>query len=236
MKKVIQLPAIANKGRFANQLLHYVIGKGYAEVVGATVEIPKGWVGQSIFEINDPHIDQNSRMLTPRQLDEDFSGTVAIPAFFSLPHRIVDPFLIRETVQNILKWRPEWIKVKAKKESVVHLRRGDFLTDGHFPIISRQELLRATQRFDSEVISEDTPSNTGLFPKSLSFLEDFQTLMQAKNVFVYPRSTFSQMAALLGDGNIFMPYDYTAGHTTCKFRQVDPSKPVIFPTKNNSLP
>jgi hypothetical protein len=86
------------------------------------------------------------------------------------------------------------------------------------------------------LVSDFAPHDTGLFRKPLSFLEDFQTLMMAKNVFVYPRSTFSQLAALMGDGNIYMPYDYGTGPTTCKFRLADPSQPVIFPTKNNSLP
>jgi hypothetical protein len=223
MKKVIHLSSIENEGRFGNKLLHYIVGKCYAESVGATVEIPHNWVGEKIFEINEPHIGQAG----------DYGDS--FPPFFNLPHRMVDPFLTRETVKRLLKWKPEWLRVTKRKESVIHLRRGDYLTNKDFPVVSQDQLSQWSAQIPY-FVSEDSPLNTGLFPDSLSFLEDFQTLMMARNIFVYPRSTFSQMAALLGDGNIYMPYDYTAGPTTCKFRLVDPSQPVIFPTKNNSLP
>lgn len=223
MSKSVQLTAIANEGRFGNKLIHYIVGKCYAESIGATVEIPRGWAGEILFEIDEPYIEK--------------PAGAGLGAFFNLPHRLVDPCLTRETVKRLLKWRPEWLRVKNQFDVVVHLRRGDFLTDNGFPIVSLKEMLSANKTgYPAVIVSEYFPQNTGLFPKWLSFLEDFQTLMQAKNVFVYPRSTFSQLAALLGDGNIFMPYDYKAGQTSCKFRQVDPSQPVIFPTKNNSLP
>jgi len=240
MKKVIQLPAIANEGRWANKLLHYVVGKCYAESVGATVEIPRGWLGETVFEISEPYIEQKARMLSP-QLDQDFDGTVALPPFFNLPHRIVNPCLTRETVKRLLKWRPGMVRVNSRPKAAAHVRSGDFLTNQDFPIV-RQATIIDQARFAGyppdkcEVVSEDKPRNSGLFPKELEFLEDFQTLMRAYNVFVYPRSTFSQMAALLGNGRIFMPYIYYCGVTDCKFRLVDVSKPVIFPSKNNYLP
>jgi hypothetical protein len=227
MSKVIQLSAIKNEGRFGNKLLHYIVGKCYAESIGATVEIPHGWIGETIFEINEPHYEQRN-------------GDT-LPPFFNLPHRLVDPCLNRDTVKRLLKWKPEWLRVTAKKESVLHVRRGDYLTLPDFPVVPEKDLRVAThwwERFSGPpvVVSEDNPFNNELFSNPLSFLEDFQTLMMAKNIFVYPRSTFSQLAALLGDGNIYMPYDYGVGPTTCKFKLVDPSQPVIFPTKNNSLP
>lgn len=223
--KVVQLPAIANEGRFANKLVHYIVGKCYAESIGSTVEIPRGWIGELLFEIDEPYIERPSG--------------AGLGAFFNLPHRLVDPCLTRETVKRLLKWRLEYLRVKEKPEIAVHLRRGDFLTDNGFPVVSPKDLLKAASNQVVGLpilVSESNPVDSGLFPKSLSFLEDFQTLMNAENVFVYPRSTFSQMAALLGNGNIYMPYDYTAGLTSCKFRQIDPSQPVVFPTKNNSLP
>lgn len=225
MKKVVQLPAIASEGRFANRLLHYIVGKCYAESIGATVEIPKGWIGETIFEINEDYIEEHD----PEK---------ALPAFFNMPHRLVDPCLTRETVKRLLKWKPDWVRVTAKRESVAHLRRGDFLTDKGFPVVSPDCIFTECKRLVGVpfFVSENSPQNNGLFSKMFSFLEDFQILMQSKNVFVYPRSTFSQMAALLGDGNIYMPYDYKAGRTSCKFRLVDPFEPVIFPTKNNNLP
>lgn len=228
MSKVVQLPAIRNEGRFGNKLIHYLVGKCYAEKVGATVEIPRGWVGETIFEIEEPYIEQPARVLT--NLDEDFEGTVALPPFFNMPHRFVDPCFTRPTVKRIFKWRDGWVRVKTRRELSIHVRCGDFLTNPDFPVV------KFFPMDHSNMIREDNPSDTGIFPKELSFLEDFQTLMLSRNLFVYPRSTFSQMAALLGDGNIFMPYDYHAGPTTCRFKRVNPDQPVIFPTKNNHLP
>lgn len=223
MTKKVQLPAIANEGRFGNKLIHYIVGKCYAESIGATVEIPRGWVGEILFEIDEPYIERPSG--------------AGLQAFFNLPHCLVDPCLTRETVKRWLKWRPQWLRVKNQFEVAMHIRRGDFLTDNGFPIVSLKDMLLANKTgFPAVIVSEEWPQDTKLFQKGLSFLEDFQTLMMAENVFVYPRSTFSQLAALLGDGNIYMPYDYGTGQTTCKFRLADPSQPVIFPTKNNSLP
>jgi len=227
MTKIVQLPAIANEGRFGNRLIHYIVGKCHAESIGATVQIPRRWVGETIFEINEPYIDPGHE-------------AVVLPPFFNLPHRLVDPCLTRKNVKRLLKWRKDFLRVTDKKEAAIHLRRGDFLHLADFPVVPRLELLNSVKRVKNikspHVVSESEPSRTGLFSKALSFLEDFQTLMMAENVFVYPRSTFSQMAALLGDGNIYMPYDYGKGHTSCKFRLADPEEPVIFPTKNNSLP
>lgn len=225
MSKVVQLPAIANEGRFANKLIHYLVGKCYAESIGATVEIPKGWLGETLFDINEPYIQNVS----------DLETKISLPPFFNLPHRMVDPCLTRSTVKRLFKWRPGFIRVRCREVATIHVRRGDFLTEKDFPVIPEKELVAVSGVNLARVISEDRPSNSGIFPREWSFLEDFQTLMLSENVFVYPRSTFSQMAALLGDGNIYMPYDYQAGRTTCKFRLVDPNEPVIFPTKNNSL-
>lgn len=231
MSKVIQLPAIANEGRFGNRLIHYLVGKCYAESIGATVEIPKGWIGETLFEIDEPHITTPAPLL--RSFDA-FDGTVALPPFFNMPHRLVDPCLTRPTVHRLFKWKPGWVRVRKRERRAIHVRRGDFLLEPDFPVVSKSDM-RLIGGPQARLVSEDAPTNTGLFPKSLSFLEDFQTLMLADDVFVYPRSTFSQMAALLGNGNIYMPFDYRPGPTTCKFRMVNPEQPVIFPTKNNSL-
>lgn len=241
MKKVVQLPAIANEGRFANKLIHYIVGKCYAESVGATVEIPIGWLAESVFEISEPHIQRKARVIAPTQLDMEFSGAVALPPFFNLPHRVVDKCLRRESVKRLLKWRSGMVKVDEPLRAVIHIRRGDFLNACMFPYIPLYELYDAIEsvgldRSKVVAVNENFPRRGEMFPAGLEFLEDFQTLMLAENVFVYPRSTFSQIAALLGDGNIYMPYDYGRGPTTCKFKLADPSKPVIFPTKNNNLP
>lgn len=237
---MIQLTAISDQGRFSNRLIHYVVGKCYAESVGATVEIPKGWIGEELFQINERHIVRNARQIQTSQLDGDFKGTASLPPFFSLPHSIVDPCMTREIVKRFLQWKPEYLRVTENEEAALHIRGGDFRHLKDFPVITAQDMIAATkwkERFGRVpcVVSEDSPSNTGLFSKALSFLEDFQRLMRSNNVFVYPRSTFSQMAALLGDGNIYMPYDYKPGKTSCKFKLVDPARPVIFPTRNNSL-
>lgn len=233
--KVVQLPAIANEGRFGNRLIHYLVGKCYAEKVGATVEIPRDWVGETIFEISEPYIEQPAQLLT--NLYQQFKGTVALPPFFNMPHRFVDRCLTRESVQRIFKWRPDWIRVKHRCKAAIHVRRGDFLTNPDFPVVQEEDLLSACWLKSSvTIVSEDNPRDSGLFPNELLFLEDFQTLMQAIHVFVYPRSTFSQMAALMGDGNIYMPHNYGTGWTTCNFKRVDTRQPVIFPTKNNHLP
>jgi len=165
-----------------------------------------------------------------------------LPPFFRIPHRILNPCLTREIVQDVFKWRPKYDVTPEPSEIsdvAVHVRQGDFYTCTGFPVVPMAILEDAVEKlgFDAKTatwVIESKPHKSTL--PGPHWLYDFRLLMWAKNVFVYPRSTFSQMAALLGNGNIYMPYNYEPKASSVKFKLVNPVQPVIFPSKNNNLP
>lgn len=238
MRRVLQLPAIGTEGRFGNWMLHYLAGRILAEQAGAVVQTPP-WIGEELFQLKDERITHPVPRMRPQEVGLAWEGVAALPPFFDIPHRILDPMITRANVQRIFRWQERFTRNGDCHPLVaVHVRRGDYLTDG-FPIVCEDDLLAEVVRFGFNPaavwwVSEDRPRRGGE-PGNPEFLVDFFVLMNARNVFVYPRSTFSQLAALLGNGNIYMPYGYRNGHTPCRFELHDPAKPCFFETRNNNL-
>lgn len=243
MRKVLQLPAIGVEGRFANWMLHYLAGKLIAERFGAVLETPP-WIGETLFQISEHRITKLAHRMRVEEVGEDWEGVTALPPFFDIPHRVLDPMITRENVQKVFQWRETTLHRIVHGFDViphvsVHVRRGDYGILG-FPIVEEEHLQSEVIRhgFDPRMvwwIREESPHDFHRHEGDPPYLLDFQLLEQSRNVFVYPRSTFSQMAALLGTGNIYMPYDYTNGKTTCRFELHDPTKPCLFPSRNNSF-
>lgn len=230
---VIQIPAIGKHGRFCNWLLHYLTGKYYAERVGAKVATHH-WIGRDLFDLDDLLIQKEEQPISGHTYLKPFNGTIALPPFFFLPFDLYSKCLTRTFVQKTLKWKPEFLSPYIPKvEAAVHVRRGDYsyLTD--FPWIELPEICEALNRCgedpdDVEFVREDEPHQIGVYPYGYEHIEDFQILMKAKRIYVYPRSTFSQVAALLGNGEVYMPFGWTKGKSIVNYKPVDTAKPILF--------
>lgn len=134
---------LASHGRFAHNVLEYVLVRLYAEKHGLTLETPE-WVGGYVFSIDDP---PPSRPYPPlyyprRTLNRHLDGTAR-----TVPPSGVDfrspLFLLRrkeeyrERVQSWLRPRAVWSpfldpameRLRAMGDTVVaiHIRRGDFV-------------------------------------------------------------------------------------------------------------
>lgn len=136
---------LASHGRFAHNVLEYVLVRLYAEKHGYVLETPE-WVGGYVFEIDDPLPSRPYRpFYYPRQpLNRSLDGSPAAP---SPPPAGVDfrspLFLLRhdgeyrERVQSWLRPRPVWApfldpaleRLRERGDTVVaiHIRRGDFV-------------------------------------------------------------------------------------------------------------
>lgn len=137
--------SLGNRGRFAHNVLEYVMLRLYAERFGLVLETPD-WVGGAFFELNDP---SPSGALQPwlfarHALNELVNGKgepranrdILSPLFlFDHPARF------RDRIQSWLRPRPEWLPkiepaVKALRDGgrtvvALHIRRGDFVRYGY---------------------------------------------------------------------------------------------------------
>jgi hypothetical protein len=136
---------LGTRGRFAHNVLEYVMLRLYAEHYGLVLETPD-WVGGLYFDVNDP---KPSGALPPwlfarHALNDLVDGKgepradrdILSPLFlFDYPKRF------RDRVQHWLKPRREWLPriepaVKALRDGgrtvvALHIRRGDFVQYGY---------------------------------------------------------------------------------------------------------
>ncbi|SMH61879.1 tetratricopeptide repeat protein [Azospirillum agricola] len=173
--------SLASRGRFAHNVLEYILLRLYAETHGLVLETPD-WVGGAFFTLDDP---PQSRPLPPLPFARNLlNGLVAggtAPAAPVLDRDILSPLFLfdhkesqRERVQSWLRPRPVWApwldpaveRLRAGGATVValHLRRGDFVPLG-YPITDTAwyvEWLRALwPRLDRPVLylaSDDLPA------------------------------------------------------------------------------
>ncbi|WP_042688644.1 tetratricopeptide repeat protein [Azospirillum sp. B506] len=133
---------LATHGRFAHNVLEYVLVRLYAEKFGYRLETPD-WVGGYYFDLDDPrpggglkplHFGRRilNDLVTGRRDDPRPDVDILSPLFL-FEYREA----WRERVQSWLRPRPEWLPhvdpvmqaLKARGNTVValHIRRGDFV-------------------------------------------------------------------------------------------------------------
>lgn len=190
--------------RFGNQCLQYLYARGYANRNGAVLHTSP-WIGQTIFEIEDPPIETE----LPQRYDMDratWDGQTDIELTGWGLHQMTITYT-RTEAKSWLRFRPEvarlldqvWIPRLAS-----HIRHNDFLTMDRYIAISEHSYIKAWQEFepeyeDMQTISENDPTLIAeLTDMGAGFLPDFVTLMRA-HVLIRANSTFSYMAAILGD-------------------------------------
>jgi hypothetical protein len=135
---------LATHGRFAHNVLEYILLRLYAEKYGYTLETPE-WVGGYYFEIDDPLPSRALRPLYfPRRIvNRLVTGTSPHPPIPDC--NILSPLFLfdhkeeyRARVQSWLKpravWRPfldpavERLRTLGDTVVAIHIRRGDFVT------------------------------------------------------------------------------------------------------------
>ncbi len=177
--------SLASRGRFAHNVLEYILLRLYADRHGLVLETPD-WVGGAFFTLDDP---PQSGPLPPllfgrTLLNRLVAGGTATPPVLPGPvlnRDILSPLFLfdhkeshRERVQSWLRPRPVWSpwldpavdRLRAEGATVValHLRRGDFVPLG-YPITDTGwyvDWLRALwPRLDRPVLylaSDDLPA------------------------------------------------------------------------------
>ncbi len=197
--------------RFGNNLSQYAMARGYAERHGCQLQTTP-WVGQQIFEIDDPPIDRE----LPKRYDMDidqWNGETDIDITgWGLHQKCL--LYTRTDARRWFKFRTEIEKELAyiqQRELVGHLRERDFVSMEDYIAVSHMSYIDTCEQFGIDFVefyfvSENLALSRAPFPVTgLDFLGDFYTMMRAKILF-RSNSTFSYWAAVLGNAErVFSP-------------------------------
>lgn len=205
MSGIVQMSTLGKNGRFGNQLFAFVFIKAYAEKYDAELQIPRNWIGRSIFK-NMEDITPTNRVLPLLPLDFIPNGDVNINFYGYFQFQEAYDFLSLSKIREWLQFKDEWVDLLTPKNTnyiSCHLRRGDYETKySHiYCTISEESYLEAVSFYgynpnDIIWVSEQKP-RLKLDCLGFNFLPDFFTLMNGEVLF-RSNSTFSVWASILG--------------------------------------
>lgn len=206
---------LSPQGRFGNVCMQFLFCRALAERYRYTLHCDE-WIGEKAFDVSTPrysgpplprlneitifdHID--------RGIDLEFRGYAQMQKCMVYTKR---------QAQEWLKIRSEWLPALGRIGShrfsndsiVAHHRKGDF-AGYNYPMISRLSYQQTAHFYfvsgkQIEFVSEEEPTPRTDLPDDLTFLPDFYRLMNAPTL-MRANSTFSFIAALLGNGLVLSP-------------------------------
>lgn len=214
------------QGRFGNQVMQWLFAYAFAQKHDLEFQCEE-WVGERIFTLpayGRPDKRERRRMHEQqlvswsgfhpglRPEDVEFRGYAQM--------QICADHYTKRDAQRWLKLRPEIetacanavLADKGTTDKIVcHRRVGDYVGYS-YPVVSLRSYKDACARFglmwdspDLTVLNEEDPTpHTGFLPDDLDFLPDFYRMMVAPTL-LRANSSFSWLAALLGDGLVLSP-------------------------------
>jgi len=225
---ILQVEAVVNKGQFGNRLVTYLVACYHAKRLNAQLRtLP--WIGECMFQINDQRITAPAPAATKDDLLEGFNGARTVNAFYELDSELVVPAISRSHAQEVLVWQNNWLPDSMPILDVaIHRRRYRGESWPHLSIehqLSEAESL-GFKREHCTLVGERPVAPR--YPWPFKFVDDFQLLLRSKVLFVYPSSTFSMVAALLGHGRVFSAGGVGPGVDNRSYVEVDPSSSFPF--------
>lgn len=220
------------QGRFGNQAMQWLFAYAFAQKHGLEFRCDE-WIGERIFAL--PTYSRPDGRPVKRYNEIEFAamnaaGTFAVQNSIREPHDVefrgyaqqqACMIYSKHDAQAWLKLRPEIETACAnavmtdcdgvEDHIVCHRRVGDYKGYG-YPIVSHQSYKRACERFGLDwysrhlsILTEEDPTpHAGFLPDDLMFMPDFYRLMVAPTL-LRGNSSFSWLAALLGDGLVLSP-------------------------------
>lgn len=208
-------------GRFANKLCQYLVLKGMQQRYGCRLRVAP-WIGAELFELNDEIMAAPDAITDSSQDGWDQADIVTVPMFFEMPNcpwPRIDPQVVRET----FRWKSQFDPIQVPVfDVVIHHRGGDFFSSNDWPQVPVKVMLAGVAAFglDPErtvVVSPDHPLDQTVYPERLRHVYDFQVLVNALALFVYPRSTFSVIAGHFNVNTVYLPCHFINGPSGCAF-------------------
>ncbi len=213
--------SLSMQGRFGNTCMQFLFAYAFAEKHGMEFQCPK-WIGERIFDlpkyarpsrtdfrrvneftIFDPCLDTSK----PYYDDREFRGYAQMRGCM---------IYTKTEAQAWLKIKPEIAELcqanigdaPATHPTVAHIRRGDYFGYG-YPVLTLESYRVACDEFglswpDVQVLTEEHPTPHDGLPDDLGFMPDFYRMVTAKTL-LRGNSSFSWLAALLGDGLVLAP-------------------------------
>jgi len=242
--KIIQISCLGNHGRWGNQLFQFCVAAAVAEKTGMTLEIPYGWIGEKIFDIQYPFEYITKKPFPPLPLD-------FIPPSDAINYNLFGYFQNQSSLNlysrtKIKQWLPfkSWILERypasrfydyddtSHPRIAAHYRCGDYQNDLHlFCIPTKISYIRAAQSFgynpeDMSWITEENPCIDYGIDQDIKFLPDFMKMVVSDVLFRGP-STFSWWASVLGNAKTYAPIVKNGpGIRDCEF--VEGNWPQMF--------
>lgn len=214
---VVQCSTIGQRGRFGNSVLQYLITRAYAEKYNCEYRIPSDWIGRKIFYINDCFVNSKESFqvvdegnLIFGQVNVDLYGFFQTREFY----RLLSIAKCKEWLKIKESWLSKFPKIK-KFYIACHLRRGD-MSEYHwcYPTFKSESYINGVRNYGFDIndivwVDEDNPSIDEECNKNeIPFLPSFMLMYHADVIF-RANSTFSFIAGLLGNGNMYSPiYDF----------------------------
>lgn len=209
------------QGRFGNQAMQWLFARAYAERHGFELQTPE-WDGERVFKIDGvrPHnYDRLPRYNEAQLMQSGPPDHSFVFRGYAQTQWCVSHYTKRQA-QAWLTMRPEIETACARAvladggdtdRIVCHCRRGDYIGYGYVQV-STQSYKKACERFGlnwesphlSILTEEDPTPHIGFLPDDLGFFADFYRMMVAPTL-LRGNSSFSWLAALLGDGLVLAP-------------------------------
>jgi hypothetical protein len=215
------------QGRFGNQVMQYLLCRAFAQAYGLELRMDP-WIGERIFQIDHPRPNDwerpgavhelprvNEHSIFERDRHEPFFRGREFRGYAQMQQCMI---YTKRQAQAWLKLRPEietacahavLASPMSSGAVVCHRRVGDYVGYG-YPVVSHHAYERACAEFGLDLdeavfLSEENPiPHAGFLPDELSFMPDFYRMMVAKTL-LRANSSFSWLAALLGDGLVLSP-------------------------------
>lgn len=197
--------------RWGNNCFQYCSARAYARKVGATLQTTP-WIGQQVFEIDDPPIDRELPARYDMDLEQWDGETDIDLTGWGMHQKCL--LYSRADAKAWFKFKP-WVSAALaqvpKLEIAAHIRHADFITEAKFIAVSIPSYFEAIAKAGLDrnkltcIMQESPILEEQLTQAGLGFLPDFFALMRAR-VLLRANSSFSWWAAVLGDNErVFAP-------------------------------
>lgn len=179
-------------------MFQYAFARGYAEKHGFRLETDP-WIGQEIFEIEDPGISQDFPRMSETEIP-DGKGDVSFLSYAQ--NQMCADFYTKSAVKTWFRLRPKWTYLIPPKHPnpVAHYRGGDYFHAG-YPIVGKNSYRHAVKKRGfktSEIIFCEERDGLECVLEDFLYMRDAGVLFRAN-------SSFSWWAAALGDGVVYSP-------------------------------
>jgi len=184
---------IGHFGRWGNSLFQYAGARVAAEMIGTELRVPIDWIGRKVFcTIYEGPIERE----LPKIAESEWDGqdNVDITGYFQS-----EKWVSRLSKSKLKKWLVprNWYD---GPEVAIHKRRGDYVGNGYYALVSDASYDKAVQDFGR---CGATIKTYHCESKSDQYM-DFVEIMKAKAIF-RSNSTFSWWAATLSNATVYSP-------------------------------